>query len=552
MQKIVCIFLLIITHVTYPALPNLLSASIVVQQDGTFLLASGALQSGVLTSFVMNYTTQGWLNSSFGTTNNGIVSLSSTSSFLPAAIGVQSTERILVAGYGVINGITQPTIIGLLSTGAYDSSFGQSGSVSLSTSSGGCSFDIEILSDDSIIQAGAIIANGVSNFSMAKYTADGTLDTTFGDSGQIIQSMGDSSTAYSIAIQSDDAIVVAGSATISGSTQIALCRYTSAGILDTTFGTDGIVIQAIGTNTSANVAILDSEGNIIVGGNSDSNFFICRFTSAGVLDTTFATGGIITRALGAQNTINSLLLQSSDSIVAVGVVNGFTFLTRYTSSGLLDTTFGTNGTVVLNQLPITNSIGSAIINDTNIIVGAFWNTNMVLINFTSNGLFNQSWGIQGIGGMFNNAPLNNSTLIYELESQGASGGTFNSGSWQTRILNSIINGTPNFSLLNNQLLMQPGVYLIHASAPAYKTNSHQIRLYNVTDGIVVGYGTSACSDSNGVTTSRSELYVPLFVSTPTAFEIQHQCQSTELNDGFGLACNFGDEIYTQVLVTQKV
>jgi hypothetical protein len=142
-------------------------------------------------------------------------------------------------------------------------------------------------------------------------------------------------------------------------------------------------------------------------------------------------------------------------------------------------------------------------------------------------------------------------ILADQKPSGTSGGTFTTGAWQTRILNTI-SGTGNISLASNQFTFPAGTYIINAICPAYKVGSHQCRLYNVTDSTVVDYGTNAFANSSSSNTAAttSIMYTYLVISSPKVLRIEHYCSSTQTNDGFGLPCSFGIEVYTVVTVSK--
>ena len=105
-----------------------------------------------------------------------------------------------------------------------------------------------VLSDGKIVAAGHHhVSGGDYNFAVARYTADGALDNTFGQesggtrTGQVSTDLGSTVADYgrAMALQSDGKIVVAGYTHVSGSAVFALVRYDTAGDVDTTFGTSG-------------------------------------------------------------------------------------------------------------------------------------------------------------------------------------------------------------------------------------------------------------------------------------------------------------------------
>lgn len=143
-------------------------------------------------------------------------------------------------------------------------------------------------------------------------------------------------------------------------------------------------------------------------------------------------------------------------------------------------------------------------------------------------------------------------LIEDVKASGTNGGTFTSGSWQKRTLNTVQYnaGIPVF-LSNSQLIFDPGIYKIKASAPAYGVNRHQLRLYNVTAAEVTKYGRSMYTPAaDGVYNASELIHVLEIPSVQTTFEIQHKCETSRSTTGFGIANSNGDEIYTQLEIWQ--
>jgi uncharacterized delta-60 repeat protein len=114
-------------------------------------------------------------------------------------------------------------------------------------------------------------------------TTPGSLDTTFGTGGKVTTEIGGShDSGYSVAIQSDGKIVVAGSSNNGSDYDFALARYTTNGTLDTTFGTGGKVTTAIGESVDGVYSVaIQSDGKIVVAGDSDNgsnyDFALARY-----------------------------------------------------------------------------------------------------------------------------------------------------------------------------------------------------------------------------------------------------------------------------------
>lgn len=139
--------------------------------------------------------------------------------------------------------------------------------------------------------------------------------------------------------------------------------------------------------------------------------------------------------------------------------------------------------------------------------------------------------------------------LTETQAANTQGGTFTSGAWRTRTLNTEDSDVDAVcSLAANQFTLTAGTYRIQASAPAFFTNPHQAKLRNATaaSDILIGTSETSGATGNGATT-RSFVTGQFTVAAAQALEIQHQANTTKATDGFGAACNFGvSEIYTVV------
>ena len=222
-------------------------------------------------------------------------------------------------------------------------------------------FDKNKLGFKKIILA-SILTISLSNLQSPVWAADGDLDTSFDTDGIQTTSIGSvQDIAYSVAIQSDGKIVAAGYSHNGSNNDFAVVRYNNDGSLDTTFGTAGKVITAIGSGTDvANYVVVQSDGKIVATGYSDNgsnvDFAVVRYNTDGSLDTSFGTGGKVTTAVGSSNdTGRSVVMQSDGKIIVVGSSENLTdtdfAVVRYNTNGSLDTTFSGDGKV-------TTAIGS--------------------------------------------------------------------------------------------------------------------------------------------------------------------------------------------------
>jgi uncharacterized delta-60 repeat protein len=278
---------------------------------------------------------------------------------------------------------------------------------------------------------------GGTGFLVFRYNVDGSLDRTFGPNhdGQVLTAFTQPAAATAVAQESDGKILVAGyaAAAIDGSVDFALARYTTDGSLDTSFGTGGVVTTSFGSlstgamDVATSIAV-DWAGRIVLGGYTGSrmtsnrigdssldDFALARYTANGSLDRTFGTGGLVVTAFvgTAESIIDSVALDAKDRIVAAGYTfggedrNGFPArrfaLARYTTSGSLDKTFGKGGEVTTNVVAGNDDTANAVvIQPDGKIVAAGWSFNsststlyFALTRYTTGGSLDKAFGTGG-------------------------------------------------------------------------------------------------------------------------------------------------------------
>lgn len=149
-------------------------------------------------------------------------------------------------------------------------------------------------------------------------------------------------------------------------------------------------------------------------------------------------------------------------------------------------------------------------------------------------------------------PTQLTAYIKDVKSNGTSGGTFTSGAWQTRTLNTVSGDTSIVSLSSNQFTLGAGKYEIEATAMAFDVDFHKAQLYNITDTATEAMGmNSNARSAGGAGSTTSDVVTTVTITTDTIFELRHRCSTTQATDGFGQAMSFtADEVYAQVKITK--
>jgi uncharacterized delta-60 repeat protein len=252
--------------------------------------------------------------------SSGVLSLHAASSAAPgmASVSVRVTSGADVATANLSVTISPPP-------GTIDTSFGTGGVASFTELNGFEPAAVAIQSDDKIVVAGTVTNGSNSYAGVARFNADGTLDASFGTLGKNDSVLGQ---ANAVAIDSSGRIVIAGRHTANGTGAFLVTRYTAAGAVDTTFGSAGSASyqeSTLGSGSTAQAIAIQSDGRVIAGGWTDgydgpNSGTVVRFTAAGALDTTWGTTGKIdlTPPHGESVKVTALGIQSSGNIIATG------------------------------------------------------------------------------------------------------------------------------------------------------------------------------------------------------------------------------------------
>jgi uncharacterized delta-60 repeat protein len=333
--------------------------AIAVQPDGKIVVAGSSITTQQGTDFaVARYNRDGTLDPDFNAGGKVTTAISSGTDEANA-VAIQSDGKILVAGStNEGTSVQRFVVVRYNSNGSLDTTFGTAGKAVTSFGSGPDRAYAMVLQPDGKIVVGgeATVAASGLDFALVRYNTDGSLDTTFGTGGKMttqVQGSTGRDAIYALALQTvsgESRIVAAG-----GEGDFRLARFTANGAVDTSFGTNGKVLGVFGGSIGAAYALaLTAEGRIVVAGYTSNDFALARLDQTGVMDSSFGTAGKVVTRLNTSNTdiATSVALQSDGRIVAAGWVNAgatsaadFAVL-RFSPTGVLDTSFGTGGTVI--------------------------------------------------------------------------------------------------------------------------------------------------------------------------------------------------------------
>jgi uncharacterized delta-60 repeat protein len=342
--------------------------------DNTFLIAGNSDESlfgsqnnkGI---FISKFLSNGNLDPNFGTA--GVISIVGTltgETFLSSAIKC-SDGKVLVSC--IING--SPKFIKINPDSGYDTQFGNSGIVDLPPNN--LRGILGEFNNGKFIVVSYFYDGTTNSYLFNRYNADGSLDTSFGNNGGVMNDISTFTFDYcqAIKILPDNKFITVGLSSDSWGNYFTghICKFNEDGTLDTTFGNNGVVLTPIGASPGyAQFRDLDllANGKIVVSGSAEyadgtggfggAKPVIVRYNADGTLDNTFGTNGIV---------IFNVLFNGNDNFYAVKVLpNGkvlaigesaypypymqtFLNISRLTENGTLDSTFATNGIFLTNN-----------------------------------------------------------------------------------------------------------------------------------------------------------------------------------------------------------
>ncbi len=342
----------------------------VVQPDGK-IVAVGV--NRYVTSFnvtennfaIARYNSDGSLDTSFGTGGKVSTDFHNTDD---AAYGValQSDGKIIVVGSSErsLGSDEDLAIARYNSNGTLDTTFGTGGKVTIDFDTRENAAKAVIVQPDNKILVGGYARLMHQfytdlDFVLIRYNSDGSLDTTFDGDGIATtdfsspQNPSSADDIVSLALMPDGRILAGGS-NYANSGNLALARYSANGSLDTTFDTDGKVINPLGPNDVHNLRsmVVQPDGKIVTVGRAWYNtsrpaFGLARFNTDGSLDTTFSgDGSLVTppAPAGWGEYATDVALTAGGKIVVVGyTMVGSVSAARYLSNGDLDISFSRRG-----------------------------------------------------------------------------------------------------------------------------------------------------------------------------------------------------------------
>jgi uncharacterized delta-60 repeat protein len=334
---------------------------VAVQADGKIVMAGYSRASGAGDFALVRYLADGSLDTSFSGDGKVTTDFGTNSDDYGYSVATQTDGKIVVAGSTYSGSSDDFGIVRYNNDGTLDTGF--SGDGKQTVDFGGTydtAFGVSVQADGKILVSGE--SNG--NFALVRLNANGSLDTSFDSDGRLTTDFsGGYDRGWAVASQADGKIVVSGSSynAATGSSDFVIARYNTNGSLDTSFDLDGkATVDFFGTSgydTGYGLA-LQADGKILVtgsvfnGATNQYDFGVARFNANGSLDTGFDGDGKLTTGFTASSSEESydVAIQPDGKFVLAGSAssNSTFALARYNTNGSLDTSFSGDGLMTVD------------------------------------------------------------------------------------------------------------------------------------------------------------------------------------------------------------
>jgi uncharacterized delta-60 repeat protein len=356
--------------------------------------------------------TSGTLDNTFGSFGRIVASISPNNDMMQRIL-IQNDGKILVSGTTESLPDYTMEIARLNTNGKLDSTFGINGKVILTfgaTSS--FLYSMALQADGKIVVGGFIVTNATTSdydFALARLNTDGSLDTSFGSLGKLTMTLGSGRDQIrDMTVQADGKILVVGETYQGTDISIVAVRYTVNGSLDTSFNRTGKLITHLETNIKDGAwgVVIQRDSKSVIGinryyGGGSYGGALIRYNTNGMVDMSFGINGSVKLS---DAYVSHKILSNGQIVVACNTNPKSDYiLYRYNENGSLDSTFGYRGQVITLITPTPSSIFDMVVQEDEkiILCGGFvgWpDVNPLscrMFRYTVNGALDNTFGTNG-------------------------------------------------------------------------------------------------------------------------------------------------------------
>jgi uncharacterized delta-60 repeat protein len=243
--------------------------ALVLQPDGKLVVA-GRSDNGSQHVFALaRYNPNGSLDTTFNGTGKVTTAIGSAEDEA-YGLALQPDGKLVVAGHSRTPSQTLFAVARYNPNGSLDTSFNGTGKVTTAMGAYGSVNELALQPDGKLLAAGAGDNGSHLAFALARYNPNGSLDTSFNGTGKVMTAIGsDQDDAIALAQQPDGKVLAAGYSYVGSTRVFALARYNANGSLDTGFSGAGKVTTAIGSSDDEAYAVaLQPDGKLVAAGNS--------------------------------------------------------------------------------------------------------------------------------------------------------------------------------------------------------------------------------------------------------------------------------------------
>jgi len=329
-----------------------INQSVAVQADGKILVAGFSFYGGIIeTAYdfsVVRLNANGTVDTSFGVNGRAVVS-AEASIDEGWSLAVQPDGGTVVQKPTYIDGDWSIALMRLSADGTPDAAFNANARATIPAGIVDIEGDLRVYADGSVLYS---TAGG--DATLVKFKADGRLDTSFGTDGIARLDTGLPLYGDRHVVELPNGQFLVASAQGEGSfSHYSLVKYNADGTLDTRFGEQGQVAFAseVLSDYRGDITV-QADGKILLAGSNDSydDFQLVRLNADGSFDTAFGDGGVLSLDAGADyDSARSVTVQADGKILIAGDSNLSAFtgeevdgygVIRLNADGSLDTTFG--------------------------------------------------------------------------------------------------------------------------------------------------------------------------------------------------------------------